>query len=82
MAKKAIPILSDGAIQVPLKQAEIDASIERHRHALVNLIRDTMHPPADGAIIGIMDAIHALQTRVIASDDKAGRGTNEEDIDA
>jgi hypothetical protein len=32
-------------------------------------------PPSDGSIVKIIEAIDALQTRLIAKDDRAGRGS-------
>ena len=61
-------------IQVDVTQNYIDKTIARHQEVLRNLLMSDHAPPADGAIVRIIEAIDALQTRLIARDDKAGRG--------
>lgn len=75
MAKR---LVTEG-IQLDVTQNYIDQCIELHKGCLVRLIKEKEAPPADGAIICILDAIDALQNRVIASDDKAGRGLGSKD---
>jgi hypothetical protein len=62
-------------IQVDVTQNYIDRCIVKHQEVLRNLLMSEHAPPSDGSIVKIIEAIDALQTRLIAKDDKAGRGS-------
>lgn len=62
-------------IQVDVTQNYIDRCITKHQEVLRNLLMSEHAPPSDGSIVKIIEAIDALQNRLIAKDDKAGRGS-------
>ena len=71
--------VSNEGILLDVAQKNIDACIDRHKACLIRRINDEHEPPADGGILAIVGAIEALQNRVIARDDKAGRGLGKGD---
>ena len=75
MAKR----VSSFEIQIDVTQNYIDRCIVKHKEVLRNLLMSEHAPPADGSIVRIIEAIDALQTRIIAMDDKAGRGSGSGD---
>jgi hypothetical protein len=62
-------------MNVNVTTGQLKACIDAHYEALVHQIRDCGRsaPPADGAILTIVNTIDVLET-IIPSDDPAGRG--------